>query len=381
MKCLRSVVLHFTLAAIAVVGGCASTGTPPTTVDQQDQPDRMPIVARLERAPGNITVTRNGRLIVSMHQHYNPDLAVAEIIDGRRLVPFPNAAWNRRSGPASRRLDSVLGVQFDTEGILWMLDNGMRSDVTPKLVGWDVDRDELFKVIELPEPISRPNSFLNDLAVDRDREHIYIADPAGGDDAALIVVHIPTGAARRVLEGHPSVTPEPIDLVIHQQAVRIRQPDGRTVRPRVGVNPIALDPENRWLYYGPMHGTAMYRIGTADLTNARMAEALLGERVERFGNKPISDGSTVTNAGEVYISDIGNHAIGMINRHGSYVQLFQNDETLAWPDAFSFGPDGWCYVVINQLHRGPVLNAGQDASTPPYLIARFRRDVGGVVGR
>jgi len=379
MKCVGLSAMSALLALLAV--GCASTPDASPIAPAAEPPNRMRIVARLDQSPGNITVTPQGRIIVSLHQHFAPDLAVARIVGGRHLEPFPNDAWNRRTGPASRRLDSVLGVQCDTEGVVWMLDNGMRTDVTPKLVGWDLEKDALYKVIELPEPISRPDSFLNDLAVDRDRDHIYIADPAGGDNAALIVVHIPTGSARRVLEGHETVIPEPIDLVINQRAVEIRKPDGTTIRPRVGVNPIALDRENRWLYFGPMHGTAMYRIRTADLTNAKMSPVLVGRRVERFGNKPISDGSSVTNDGEVYISDIGNNAIGMINRNGSYIQLFQSDEVLAWPDAFSFGPDDWCYVVINQLHRGPVLNAGKDGTTPPFLIARFRREVGGVTGR
>jgi|GEM_PF-3249374 len=50
----------------------------------------------------------------------------------------------------------------------------------------------------------------------------------------------------------------------------------------------------------------------------------------------------------------------------------QDDALLKWADAFSFGPDDWCYVVINQLHLDPVLNAGADMAQPPFLIARFK---------
>jgi len=59
----------------------------------------------------------------------------------------------------------------------------------------------------------------------------------------------------------------------------------------------------------------------------------------------------------------------------------QDDALLKWPDAFSFRPDDWCYVVINQLHLDPVLNAGADMAQPPFLIARFKRDAGGQIGR
>lgn len=371
---LVGIVVISSLAACASAGSRASNGS-------EAGLGGLEIVARLATPPGNVTVSSDGRIFVSTHQHFAVEPRMAEIVDGGTLRPYPNAAWNDQERPHAERLDSVLGVQYDTKGVLWMLDNGMRSGVQPKLVGWDVAADTLYKVIELPRPITRDDSFLNDLAVDRDRDFIYIADPTRGAHPAIIVVHIPTGSARRVLEAHSSVVPDSTDLVINRQAVEIRRPDGSTFRPRVGINPIALDANNEWLYYGPMHGTALYRIRTADLANAKMADALLATKVEFFGNKPISDGSTMDRNGAVYISDIGNNAIGKVNPQGSYIQLFQDDALLQWPDSFSFGPEGWCYVLINQLHLGPVLNAGEDASKPPYVIARFKVPAGGVVGR
>jgi len=373
--------LVFAVSGVLAIAGykdspqAAAHGT--ETVDSPS----LEIVARLTTGPGNITVTADERIIVSLHQHFSPELRVAEIVGNGEIKPFPNETWNDASRPDSQRLDSVLGVQTDTEGIVWLLDNGMRSGITPKLVGWDLENNQLAQVIELPEPVSLPNSFLNDLAVDRDSDTIYIADPTRGDRPAIIVVDMETGSARRVLEAHPSVAPEDIDLVIDQTPVKIRRPDGSTFRPRVGINPIGLDADNRWLYYGPMHGTSMYRVRTADLINGELSDDELAARVEWFGNKPVSDGSSVNNAGDVLISDVGNNAIGKINGQGSYVQLFQDDEMINWPDAFSFGPDNWCYVVINQLHRGPVLNAGENEAEVPFLIARFKDDAGGVIGR
>jgi sugar lactone lactonase YvrE len=341
----------------------------------------LEIVARLSQAPGNLTVTDDGRILISLHQHFSPELRVVEVHDGGRLTPFPNQAWNDPDRPDSERLDSVLGIQFDTEGIVWMLDNGMRSGVTPKLVGWNVSEDRLEQMIELPEPVTRADSFLNDLAVDRDHDAIYIADPTRGDRPAIIVVDLATGEARRVLEADTSVSAEDVDLVIDQEPALIRRPDGSTFRPRVGINPIALDAGNDWLYYGPMHGTSMYRIRTSDLRNEHLSDKELAAKVERFGNKPISDGSSMNRAGEMYVSDIGNNAIGVVTPNGSYVQMFQDDDLIRWPDAFSFGPEDWCYVVINQLHLGPVLNAGKDQTRPPFLIARFKQPQGGVIGR
>ncbi len=371
----------FTLCAVAfALCGCRATPTQPASAPTPTPPEGIEIVAELDIAPGNITVTPDGRIIVSLHQHFEPEPRVAEIIDGHKLRPFPNAEWNDPNKVDYERLDTVLGVQTDTTGVLWMLDNGMRSSVTPKLVGWHLDEDRLYQLIMIPEPISHESSFLNDLAVDRENNHIYIADPMG-DESALIVVNLENGLSRRVLEGHQSVVPEDIDLVIDQIPAEVRLPDDSVIRPRVGVNPIALDAANEWLYYGPMHGTAIYRIHTRHLIDTDLTDDQLAEHVERFGNKPISDGSSVNNAGEIYITDLSNNAIGIVNTNGSYRQLFQDDALLRWPDAFSFGPDNWVYVAVNQLHRGPVLNKGEDKTEPPFYVIRFRDEAGGVIGR
>jgi hypothetical protein len=47
-----------------------------------------------------------------------------------------------------------------------MLDDGMRSGVTPKLIGWDTKTDKLHRVIYLPAPIAPKDSFVNDFTVD-----------------------------------------------------------------------------------------------------------------------------------------------------------------------------------------------------------------------
>ncbi|MGH8613797.1 MAG: L-dopachrome tautomerase-related protein [Gammaproteobacteria bacterium] len=161
------------------------------------------IRARLDSAPGNITVTLDGRVIISLHQFYGPAYSVAELGEDGSLKPFPNAQFNDRTERTHGvRLDSVLGIRSDGQGIVWMLDNGLRSQVVPKLVGWDSKHDKLHRVIELPPPATPPDSFVNDFAIDPKHNAIYIADPAGGSDAALIVVDLKTNRTRRVLQGH-----------------------------------------------------------------------------------------------------------------------------------------------------------------------------------
>ena len=171
------------------------------------------ILAKLDTGPGNVTVMDNGRIIMSLHQFYAPNYTVVEVKDNI-LVPFPNKELANPQSTADFKLDSVLGIRSDSHGIVWMLDNGMRSGVTPKLVGWNTKTNQLQQVIYLPSPITPKDAFVNDFAVDTRRNHIYISDPAGGANAALIVVNLDKGTARRVLEGDASVIPEAVDLII-----------------------------------------------------------------------------------------------------------------------------------------------------------------------
>lgn len=350
-------------------------------------PAGLEIVAKLNEAPGNITVTPTGRVIVSLHQFFSPPFAVAELDASGRLRPFPNAAWHDASADGRAALDSVLGVQCDRRGVVWMLDNGLRSKRVPKLVGWDTKKDALHRVIYLPSPITRPDSFVNDLAVDAERDAIYIADPAG-PQSALIVVDASTGDARRVLEGHPSMTPDPaVEVRVGGKALMLTGADGVARKASVGVDPIALDAKDEWLYFGPLSGTILYRVPAAALRDASLPVAALAQRVERYADRPVCDGIAIDTAGNVYVSAIQDDAVGVVapaqdagGRPG-YRELFRDAEVLSWPDAFSGSPDGWMYVVLNQLHHSPPLSGGTNVAKPPFLVARFRPLAPPVAGR
>ncbi|QKT04518.1 hypothetical protein HUS23_12230 [Ectothiorhodospiraceae bacterium 2226] len=335
--------------------------------------------AEVDVAPGNITVSERGHVLISLHQFFEPNVRVAEVAADGRLTPFPNPLWARGVSQAGEGVDTVLGIQAAGD-LVWMLDNGMRGGQTPRLVAWDLERDALAHAIELPPPATVEGSFVNDLAVDVEAGYVYIADPAGGSDAALIAVEIETGEARRLLQGHASVVPEDVDLLIEGEPVQVRRPDGSLQRPRVGVNPIALDADGEWVYFGPMHGLSLYRVRAADLRDTGLDDEALAERVERYADKPISDGISIDTAGNIYVTDLAGSAIGVIDAQRRY-RVLAADARLLWPDALSYAPDGHMYVVANQLHRSARLNAGEDVSEPPFAIFRFRPLAEGMVGR
>jgi len=366
------------LISVATIVICLSLTTHPAVAQSSEPAGELEIVAELtaEHPPGNIAVTPEGRLIMSQHQNYGAPLRVVEVLDNGSVTAFPNEAWSSEPNSQGIGLNSVLGLRADENGIVWMLDRSDGEGQTGKIVGWDVDNDELYQVIYLPQPIISDSPFLNDLAVDLDRNAIYITDTASGDDSALIVVDLNTGFSRRVLEGDVSTRPEDIPIVIDERIINL---EGKPAR--IGVNPITIDPSSEWVYYAPMNGTSLYRIATDDLVDSSLAPEELSSRVERYGDKPICDGITVDNAGNVYITAITDNAIGVVDETGEYQTLFQDDKLLSWADGMAFGSDDYIYVTVSQLHNSPPLNNGKDSSQSPFYLVRFPALASGTVGR
>lgn len=247
-------------------------------------------------------------------------------------------------------------------------------------MAWDTVRNELHRIIYIDAPLLPDNGFLNDLAVDLTHDAIYIADTTGiGDgrpNSALLVVDLKTGQVRRVLEGHVSNLAEDVDV----------QPDGRILAiggtpVRVDSDSITIDPDNEWVYYGPLSGTKLYRVRTRDLLNTALTDEALGARVELFAEKPVSDGLTADSAGNIYVTDLNASAIGVIDADGDYQLLHQDDQYLSWPDGFAFGPDNKIYVTVNQLHRSPPLQGDGPAAAPPFYLLQFNAVSPGPTGR
>lgn len=328
----------------------------------------------MEHPPGNIAVTPDGRLIMSQHQFYGAPLRVVEVKEDS-VTAFPNEAWSSEPNEAGIGLNTVLGLQSDKNGTVWMLDRSPGEGQPGKIVGWDTANDKLQRVIYLPQPIINDSPFLNDLAVDIEHNAIYITDTAGGDDSALIVVDLNTGFSRRVLEGDVSTRPEDVEIVIDDRTIMLQGEPAK-----IGVNPITIDPNNQWVYYAPMSGTSLYRIATADLLNESLSTEELAAKVQRYGDKPICDGITIDGAGNVYITSITDNSIGVVDKTGSYRTLYQ-DELLSWTDGMAFGADNYVYVTVSQLHKSPPLNGGENTAETPFNLVRFPALAAGEVGR
>lgn len=342
------------------------------------QAESLEVVAKLpkETPPGNVAVTPDGRIIMSLHPFYNPTYRVVEVLQDGTTKPFPNESWAKAPQEGSEMgLNAVLGLRSDIDGVVWMLDRSPEAGYPGRLIAWDSRADSLHRVIHLGRPLLGENPFLNDLAIDSSNKFAYIVDMAVAGESALIVLDLQSGLGRRVLQGHPSTKPEDVEITI--DGLVIKKDDAPR---RIGLNPITIDTKFEWLYFGAMSGKSLYKIQTKYLRDFSLSEKDLAEKVLRVGDKPISDGITMDGSGNVYVTDIENNAIGVVGPSGKYTVLHVDPKLLSFPDGMSFSKNSYVYVTVNQLHRSAVLH-GTDVSTPPFYLIRFRALSPGKVGR
>ena len=345
---------------------------------QDDKMVTAELFASVPQSVGNITFTPDNRVIYSHHPFFSPEIRVAELNPERKsFKPFPNAAWNTPQPGTDHYLDSVLGLRGDENGIVWMLDMGQRTPLTPKIVGWDTKADKLHRIYYLPAPASLPESQHNDFVVDTKNRKFYIADegigPGGdGTKAALVVVDMDTGAVRRLLQGHASTLPEDRPIAVDGKNLTVPGKDGKPVVIKVGADGIAADKNFEWLYYGPLNGTSLYRVRIADLNSPALSGSELGARVERYADKPNNGGLSIDTDGNLYLTEVETKAVGVIPATTRRYRRFAWNEQLIWPDGVSYAPDGYMYVSAAQISLAALFNGGNGLNKAPYHIFRFK---------
>jgi sugar lactone lactonase YvrE len=319
---------------------------------------------------GNVAVNKDGRVFFTVHPESRPQgNKLLEFVDGA-AVPFPSGAIQREL------FDTVLGVVVDRRNRLWTIDHGNHGMRVPRLLAFDLDNGNLIHDEKLSESIAPKGSFLQDLQVSADGRTVIIADASfWRKEPAIIVYDIESATARRILESHPFVSAE--HFVINNEG-REMSFVGGIVALRGGIDGIALGPE--WLYFAALNGSKLYRIDLASLRDQSIPDSQLAARVESYAEKPLSDGLSIDIDGNVYVTDIEHNSIGVVGTDHEVKTLLRSAK-IRWPDALSFGPDGWLYVADSDLADVVLKTRDHIKSQGPYRIFRFQVGVQGTPGQ
>jgi len=319
---------------------------------------------------GGVAVSRDGRIFFTVHPESRPaGNKLLEYADGA-AVPYPSGALQQTL------FDTVQAIAIDRYDRLWTLDHGNHGLRRPRIVAIDIATGEVVRDQALEPDIAPPGSFLQDIEVTRDGRTIVMADASfWRKSPALIVYDVQTGSARRVLEKHASVSAEHYLIRSHGRELAFL---GGMIAMRGGVNGLACDDD--FLYFGALNGSGLFRIRLEDLRNAEMPTSQLAARVERFSDKPLSDGLSIDLEGNVYVTDIEHNAVFLVDAEHEPRTLLQST-ALRWPDALSFGPGGYLYVADSALPELILKEREHFESQGPYHIFRFRPGFDGVPGQ
>lgn len=206
---------------------------------------------------------------------------------------------------------------------------------------------------------------------------MYIADTTlgnlvGKSKSAFVVVDLKTGEARRVLESQAELMPPKHEVIINGSVMGAKRQDGSKDPLYLGLNPITIDQQNEWVYFGTVNGDKIYRIPAQILADKNASRQKQAQNIEFFSEKQPSDGMIIAPNGNIYVGDVEKNAIALSNKD-EYKIIAQDKKLLDWADGFSIDKkNGYLYITQNQLHLHPALNEGEEGSTKPYHLLRIK---------
>ncbi|MEM1139812.1 MAG: L-dopachrome tautomerase-related protein [Pseudomonadota bacterium] len=344
---------------------------PDLSTEPRFGPDALERVVVSDRPIGNVAVSDTGRVFYTIHPESNPvGPKLYEWVDGA-AEPWPSPDQDAFfAGP--------LGLVVDQQGRLWVIDPARHGSGQPRLIAFDLETGSVVSDHDFAREIAPLGSFLQDLQIDGAGETIYIADVGFMNrQSALIVYDVKTQTARRVLAGHASVQPQPWLI---QTPSRTMSYFGGLVSLRPGVDGIALSRDGDWLYYAAMAHDTLYRLPTAALKDDDLAPSALEAAIEAVTEKPLNDGLSADDQGNIYLTDVEHQGVMRITPKGVRETLIK-DPRIRWADALSFGPDGWLYVADSALPLVILKPQSAISKAAPFHIYRFKPEATGYPGQ
>ncbi len=351
-----------------------------------DQP-KLEVVAELNERPGNVAVAMDGRVFITMHPVEKHKCRLLEVIEGGKTKPYPNEEIScgepKEDGKGVYR---ALGIRSTVRYMLMVLDMGTK-EIGPRLLAFTHNDNTLKAVHKISESVVTPQSFMQDIALNWTSNVVYIADMGQTDKtkqaepSIIMLFPNPLREPMRRLAGHKSLMPPQTPMQADGRDMK-QMVDGKEMPVYLGLNPMTIDAQRNWLYYGPMAAGKIYRVPLDKMEDpVAYPDGEIEKYIEEYADKPPSDGITIDAAGNIYVTNVRDNEIGVIDPKTRGYRTYIKDPRLIWPDGMSFGPDGMIYLTVNQLNRAAPFNLGKEEGKPPYLVVKFKPIVTGAVGR
>lgn len=333
--------------------------------------NQLEVVVTSPEPIGNVAVSADGRVFYTIHPESRPS--------GAKLLEWVGGAPKAFPSKAAQTLfETPLGVVVDRQNRLWVIDHGNHGTGNAQLLAFDLETGAVVHEHVFDSSVAQLGSVLQDLQIDSTGKHVFIADLSFfRKNPGLVVYDVELGKARRVLESDASVS---------AQSWLIRNPTkdmkffGGLVVFKPSVDGIAIDREDEWVWYGAMAHDTMYRIKVADLLDESLSAGALAARLQAVGPKPLSDGLSTDNDGNLLITDVEHGAVILMTPGGELTTLIQSDR-IRWADALSYGPEGWLYVADSAIPDQMLQSKAHMEEKAPYHVFRFKPDIDGIAGQ
>ncbi|WP_112324108.1 L-dopachrome tautomerase-related protein [Oceanibium sediminis] len=361
---LLTLVILLVAAVVGVVWFLFAEGNPyPDLTTAPILPDgTLQAVVETDLPVGNVAVSPDGRLFFTVH----PESAwtgpkLYEWVDGAP-VAFPSEAEQ------ARLFQTPLGLDFDKRNRLWVVDSGNHGFGTPQLFAFDMESGAVVHRHAFTPEVAPKGSFLQDLAVNADGSWVYIADTGfWAKRPALISYEVGVGLAGRFLERHETVLPR---NYLIRTGTRDMSYFGGLLSLKVGVDGIALGPDDQWLYYAAMNHDNLYRVPARLLHNRNIDHLNIAVDIETVSRKPLSDGIAVDGQRNVYVTDVEHGALHRVNIDGVSETLIK-DSRIRWADGLDFGPDGALYLSDSAVPSLILQDRQVQEAAAPFTIWKF----------
>ncbi len=288
-----------------------------------------------------VTVTDKGRIFANFPRwRKGIPFSVVEVNgnDGS-YEPYPNGKMNAWVIGTAVSPDIFVGVQSVVafENHLYVLDT--RSALfepildEPRIFVINLDTDSLERTYVVPKGVAKPNSYINDLRVDKENGKIYFTDSGAG---GLLVLDMASGKSKRILDNHPSTMAEMDHLTF----------DNGIWNNTIHSDGIALDIKNNKLFYHALTGYSLYAINTEVLTSEENPKDTDVQFIKKTG---APDGMIFDDKGNLYFADLENDKINYLTPTGEIKTLLEGD-AIKWADTFSIY-QGYLYYTNSRINE------------------------------